>query len=649
MFNGHRTTPSPSAGEWVEIESIWESEQVKKKRVSSCLPVALSLLLFTGAASAVGFFEELGKALGGNQSDTTAAAEPARVAPEPEPETPQEPPPEPDPTGHISKTSNLRAGPGTSNAKLGMVTKGTPVTILSEQGKWYQVDTEIAGEPVTGWIYAPLVEVDEVPASSAVADDLPPPAAPAAQIGPNGTIISYAGYSKTFQPVKQMMERGDLKGVERFFAKQEAKIRKATKNERELVEEIGLLRWLERGTLDLDKGSFPASVKDFSNAEHILEVRQGESKASGFLETVAKFTVETAVGNEELQDYPGEGYERVLMLNLKSIAYLLQGKRQAYNVTRRAIDWQNMEKKAFERRLRDAKDELAKKQRENQGSRAKDAAAGAQQAYAALDAKASSVPSAYVNPFGFYVAGMVQEYESYDDWSLRDNARISYQKALELNPSSEVLKEAVKAMKAGAAPDGTRLVHVVVADGFVPEKKMLTYYIGAGRQRVPIKLSIYQPVPSSVSRIEVQTTAGKRLARLSPVADIEAISLRNQKDSEPFRQLRVMLAVISSVATKGLLNNLGVFGQVISQVRDEMAAPDMRSWMSLPKTIQATRLRLRKGIRKLKIVSYDKRGRRLASRTVEINRDSHDFVYVRSLNKMMYAHSAKKLWMLAGQ
>ncbi len=613
--------------------------------------VVLIAALVHGGAEAASFLDrfvnDFNKALTGQPNTNTnaarqrAPARPAAPAARPQPVLP---------VGRTLKAANLRAGPGTSHDKVGLVPAGTRLTILFRQGNWYQVRTSLNGIPTNAWIYSKLVAVDkegEATDSTALQPTPQAQGSGAALAGAKGATVSYAGYSKEFQQVKRMLEQGDLEGVAKYYRQRDADLFNEARSEMDQIQAMGLLRWLERGTLALDQGRISDAVKNFSNAELILDTRQQDSKLKGWFTSVAKFAAETAVGNEELQDYPGEGYERVLMLNYKSIAYLLEGDRRAYNVTRRAIDWQNLEKKAFEEKARKAKEELARKRGEKDKETqrvAGNASDQVEQEYARLEARARSVPSAYVNPFGYYVSGMIQEYESYDDRSLRDNARISYQKALELNPKSKVLQRAVKEMKKGGAPAGTRLVHVVVGDGFVPEKKMLTYWIGAGDQAVPIKLPIYQPVATSVDRIEVQTAGGRRLARLSPVADVEAISLRNQLDMEPFRQLRVMLAVASSVVTKGLLNNLGVVGQALSKKRDEMAAPDMRSWQSLPRTIQAARLRLKKGVREIRLVSYDKRGRRLASKTVKINRNSHDFVYGRSLGRMLYVHAAGRLW-----
>lgn len=47
--------------------------------------------------------------------------------------------------------------------------------------------------------------------------------------------------------------------------------------------------------------------------------------------------------------------------------------------------------------------------------------------------KAGLVTSAYVNPFGDYMNALLQEFDSLEDRSLRDNARISYEKVVENN------------------------------------------------------------------------------------------------------------------------------------------------------------------------------------------------------------------------
>lgn len=556
----------------------------------------------------------------------------------------------------IKKTANVRSGPGSKNPKIGVIPVGTQVKILSSTKQWHEVQAVVGGASISGWVYAPLISVKTSGLKQAGVENNRI-GSDGMTVKPDGSIISYAGYSKQFLPIKKNMKSGDMQSVRQHFAAKDAEIKNKLENVDGYSEKIGLLGWLERGTLGIDSGDYSQALEGFTTAEKLLTERQQESMAGGFFKKAAYFGTSILSGNEEQGSYSGEGYERVLMLNYKSIAYLLKGTREsrkAYNVTRRAIDWQNIEKKAFDEMKREAEEKVKQENDEHQKKGHDDAVGNVEdqlyKEYNAHNAVAERVPSAYVNPFGYYVAGMIQEYESYDDWSLRDNARISYKKALELNPTSEVLIKAVKDMKKRQTSSRTRLVHIVVANGFVPEKKMLTYglNVGKGEEPIPLKMSIYEPDKTLVSRIEVQTAGGKRLATLSPVADVEAICLRHQKDMEPFRKLRVGLAVAGSITTRSVTSGLGFLGKIIGEKREEMASPDMRSWMSLPATISAARLNLKKGISTLKIVSYDNRGRRLASKKVKISKNSHDFIYARSINKQLMTHTPESLWMIAG-
>jgi hypothetical protein len=265
--------------------------------------------------------------------------------------------------------------------------------------------------------------------------------------------------------------------------------------------------------------------------------------------------------------------------------------------------------------------------------------------------KAKKIPSAFVNPFGFYMAGVVQELDAYEDKSLRDNARISYKKALELNPESLVIKQAVNELEK-PAPKGRRLVHVVVGDGFAPEKKLLKFDLTLGTGLpTEIELPIYEPVPSQVYRVEARTTSGKRWARLSEVADVTALALRYQKDAGPLQQLRMMTMVIRNViegqAWNQATQRAGIFGSLVQGIkkeRDEMVHPDMRSWSTLPSRLMAARFYVPKTVTRIRLVAFDKKGRQLSARTVDIDKNSHNFVYARTLDETLYTVASDNMW-----
>jgi uncharacterized protein len=478
------------------------------------------------------------------------------------------------------------------------------------------------------------------------------PTAQASQ--PQPKQIVYSGYSQAFLPAKTMFACGKASEAAALCNPKALKAAQAATNKtassktepvraNELSSEV--LANLEGGNIALCSGNVDQAIDRFSGAENVFAKSESTTKVGGWLKKTTIFAMESMLGNEELGDYNGEGYERVLMLNLKSIAYLLAGQREAYNVTRRSIDWQENEKKRFAEKIQSAKKELAAKERGQ--SRNTTSGLGLTQMlakdYAPMETKATTVPSAYVNPFGYYVAGMVQEFESFNDPSLRDNACISYKKALEFNPGSKVLREIVADIKT-PPPLGKRLVHVVAEDGFVPEKKLLKTGIKTEKSVVPVKLPIYVPVPSQVSRIEVADMKGKKLATLSTVADVEAICLRNQMDGAVLREFKLFMAILRSSVEQGVSDGLGEFGKIFSNVRDQMTTPDMRSWMSLPATVQAARFYIPAGTDKIKIATYDASGNKLASSIVSLDTSSHNFISVRSIDRTLYVQANKKMW-----
>lgn len=523
-----------------------------------------------------------------------------------------------------SKTINMRSGPGTDFGKVGSFSAGSQANVVSRNGDWVKLEN---GQ-LSGWVYAPLVSItqQQVPAS-----------ANASAMREN---IYYAGYSKAFKPLKDSYSTGELDNIENFFTSRENQALDG-KSIWDEPEKVGLLRWMERGTLYLDQGNRENAIRALDNAEFVIQQRSEKSKLQDLLTWGAGTILETATGMEEFVDYPGEGFEKVLMLNYKSIAYLLDGDRRAYNVTRRAIDWQDLEKRQFEEELRSAQSKLSDEKKTAGSSAAGDDWSASYDQY---DNIASRVASAYVNPFGYYVAGMVQDFESRKDRSLRENARISYEKALELNPDSDALKKTVSDMKNRKLDDSVRLLHVVVGDGFVPEKKVMEYNFQANGQVVPVKLPLYEPVPSRVARVEVQTVSGKKIATLSSIADIEAITMRHQKDTDAFRSLRVLLSIVRSVGVNNATRDIPIFGALLSKQVNDMSAPDTRSWMSLPADIKAARLVLKKSVSKIRLVSYDSHGGKLASKVVDLDKNSDNFVYARSIDNQLFTNSSQQLW-----
>lgn len=446
--------------------------------------------------------------------------------------------------------------------------------------------------------------------------------------------IDYHGYSKDFSVIRNHIASGNMKLA--YELEQKA----IKENEGDFLNAI------EAGVLSVDTGHTKDAIDDFAKGEGYLKELMGRTVVEGGTMKYGRELVSLVSGKGDIVEYNGEPYERILMLNYKSIAYLLEGERKAYNVTRRAIDWQNIERKKFAEGIKEISEKVVEEKKSKDNKKTMNFAPEAFKLifsqYKRHDKKAKSVRNAYINPFGFYMAGIVQEFDSYEDASLRDNARISYQKALELSPKSKVIKKAIKAVKK-SPPRNKRLLHIIVADGFAPEKKTLAFNLAIAGGLVPVKTPVFEPVDSSVRTIKIQS--GTRvLATLSSIADIEAITLRHQLDKLPLEHAKVIASIGRNLGENLLWQSLGAIGMAGKVFREDIANPDMRSWMSLPKSISAARLYVSKKLRRISIVSYNRKGRVVAKKRVTLNRKSHNFIYARSLNNGIYAQVNKNLW-----
>jgi len=456
--------------------------------------------------------------------------------------------------------------------------------------------------------------------------------------------VVYSGYSKDFLTIKNLITS---KQWNQAYQLQKQKLKRS--------DPASFLDSNEAGLLALDTTSPLNAIKHFSAAEHFLKVNAEKSFIEDGFFSLGGEALSLITGKGDLTQYSGAPFERILMLNYKSIAYLLNGERKAYNVTRRAIDWQNIEQKEFEKTIKSANKNIATTESEilkrtsddTSTTNAPPVASGnifqvISDQYKSSNKKALSVSSAYVNPFGFYMAGIIQEFDSLEDASLRDNARISYKKALKLNPKSKVIKRAIREVKKRPRR-GKRLVQVIIADGFAPEKKTLQFGLPMPGGIVPVKLPIYEPVKSKVAHIKIKS--GKTtLATLSTIADIESIVLRHQLDSLPLEHFKVMASIARSTAENILWGQLGALGQMGKSFRESFAAPDMRAWMSLPKRFMAARFYVSKRLKNITIISYDKRWRRLATKRVALPKNKHSFVYARTIDNILNTNVNNTLW-----
>ncbi len=506
----------------------------------------------------------------------------------------------------------------------------------------------------------------------------------------NGKV--YKGYSEDFQPIKRLIYAGKLdvainhyenganNAASKHSADQNGKVDLDAQEDTNATAEkpldsksgeelsfIGMdgsdlktLNNMELGALKLEANRTDESLEHLEISLKELKMSESAGYVSSGLKTGVLFAMETISGNEELQPYEPSGYEKVMLLNYKAIAYLLNGQDEAFNVARRATDWQNREREEFNKRLEEEKKQLAEEEK-----KVNDQAASSEQEggfsgmgeikeglageYGKYDKIADRVASAYVNPFADYLRGAVMEYKAQADSSKLDDAKRAYEAASKLNPNNVMLRQAAEEMdqlnKSRENIGDGNLLHIVVADGFSPDKKVLSGTVPLPNAIVTLQLPLVEPVANQVKAVKLLDDSDQVLAEMETVADMEAMSLRHQKDSEPGLYLRATLAVARSYLEQQALSNLfGQVGLLVGAVRDQFSHPDTRSWASLPARLFATRLRVPVGTQNIKIATYDNEGRQLAAKELVINPTGHNFVYARSTDETLRAHASKNLW-----
>ncbi len=456
----------------------------------------------------------------------------------------------------------------------------------------------------------------------------------------------YAGYSKKFLPYREKLEAGQVQEVQKAMMAEEKSKAESTDSDIELANKLRLVGLMERSSLALQTGDADQSLRYCTLAQEIIEERETESYSKEFFSNVGGALV-GVMGAGEMGRYDAPGYEKVLLLNLTSMAYLLNGDERAFNVARLAIDWQQEEKEKFEQELTKEKEKVEKdtqqkKQKKKQVSNGHThgLVKALDTEFSKYDKKALQVSNAFVNPFGDYVTGMVNEFKSVKLKSLISNAHIAYKQALELNPNSKVLKKAVADTK--KRKSASHLIHVVAMDGFVPEKKVLSI---PAAYDVDVEIPTYEPIPSSVAKIKITNMNGKALSTLHTVADIEALALRHQKDRLPGVYAMVVASLARDISIIEAGNNLmGGLGNFAKNMVDSSLEPDTTCWMSLPSRILASRFYAPPGLKRFKVATYDKKGRKLSEKVVKLNGGENHFVLVRSIEKTLYAFPSKKIW-----
>ena len=258
---------------------------------------------------------------------------------------------------------------------------------------------------------------------------------------------------------------------------------------------------------------------------------------------------------------------------------------------------------------------------------------------AEVKVKASSVASAYVNPFGDYLNAMMMEIDGFDDSTMRQNAKIAYKKVLENNKDCVAAKQAVKDVEKGLKKN-QKLVQIILSDGFSPYQleKTKTFKIPLKKRVVNaiVNYSSATPVPTLTKSARILVNG--KTTKLSSLTKMESLILRDEQDRMPMRAAMFAMAALRTTATGAFLGNLG------SSLTASMQHPDTRSWLSLPNQVYVARIAVPKNQKTLKLETLDEKGAVLTKQDVKLATDGPTVVYAVSFDKNMQVYANAFSW-----
>ena len=253
--------------------------------------------------------------------------------------------------------------------------------------------------------------------------------------------------------------------------------------------------------------------------------------------------------------------------------------------------------------------------------------------------RAGLVSSAYVNPFADYLNAMMMEIDGLSDPTMRQNAKIAYEKVVENNKQCGAARIAAKTVENGLPPN-TKLVQVLLSDGFSPVQVEKTKVIP-----IPVKDRVINAVVNYSNATPVPTlTAGARLQigpktrDLSSLTRMESLVLRDEEDRMPIRATMFALAILRSTAAGAFLGNFG------SALAGKIQHPDTRSWLTLPNTVYVARVPVPKHLDAIKLETVDAEGNIVASTPVKLAPKGPTVVYAVSYDKNIKAYANAFSW-----
>lgn len=363
-----------------------------------------------------------------------------------------------------------------------------------------------------------------------------------------------------------------------------------------------MLYMMERGRIaqlfslfDESKSDFQIVIDKFEQQDLAATVEASDMAA----QSASMLTNDNAI------PYSGSGYERIFTHHFQALNYWGLG-----NIEGASIEFR---KAALEQQvlLQKYEDEIAEAHEEAEEEQIDVDTLSAE--FAGLDAVAGRVKSSFQNAYTFYTSAAFWEATGE-----LNNALVDYKKALEINPSAELIKQDIARVsrKYGATTTYTDLnlpaadqgtVVLFYEEGFVPAKsetKLSLPTLDGGI--ISIAFPTYETSNwPRAGTLRIRDDAFNDIGTTQQVADVGAMAVKSLKEQIPMMIVRQGLRAFSKYQLqKQSGEQFGLMGSLVANAYNMVSeSADRRSWLTLPNSAQALRFNLDQGQRQLSLAS----------------------------------------------
>lgn len=378
----------------------------------------------------------------------------------------------------------------------------------------------------------------------------------------------------------------------------------------------GLLFALERGRLAQLAGNGDESRRSFARALAQFEAIDGRALISLSRSAATGVSLLT---NDNARPYEGYGWERTFAHAYQALNYLAASDRDGAMVEmRRATSIQEQLQQKHQALIDDAR-EADNKER-----------AGAdpehfQQYFAAMEDAANHVRNSFQNAASYYLAALLSEADKDSD-----AAYIDYKRALAIAPDNPQLQrdvlrlarrqqdqEAIHALSKAVSnrdasgrdislerPAGAGEVVLWYEEGQVPAKAGVMVPIPYPQALAAVAFPVYDKPWAIADTLHVQADAGVSVDT-ALLTDVHALAARGLRDELWPMILRQSLRLVAKVRMQKNLEEQGhpLLAALASVYNVVSEQADLRSWLSLPNSVQLARVSLPAGAQPLQLKS----------------------------------------------